>query len=322
MSLRELDRRVVPGWSAGLRRGLDTAQRGLGRLQRGGHAVRRAVLAPPPPTGRFAALRRLDDRFASSGPLGMVREVPQIGLLVAAAVFVSGAGVALARSGPHPPAAVPAVAVPAPSVLLGPAFGQTADRYVDQSRARAVTLSAQSPESQYVALVSFAIYVTPAQVRTLMGPLRVRRVYLRSRVTGALPEILPVPVEDVLVDLRRTYAALAVRKGAEQREFRKLAESISPQTKDEKQFKTFYLAAAVAAGKEAADYRAGCACVFAAVVSGPARALAELSVLQGVRAVELAQQGADVATLRVNPLLPEVRGVVKPIRTNGTGNGA
>ena len=322
MSLRSLDARILPGWAAALRRTLDRGARTRHRLRLRAHRTRRAVVRPPADEGAFAALRRLDDRYASSGPLGLVREVPQVGLLVAAALFVTGAGVALARSG-TPASAPPSVlSVPAPSPLLGPAIGSSVDGYVAQAKARAIALSAQTPDGQYVALVSFSGYFTPAQVAALVGPLRVRRAYLRSPHSGAEPEILPVPVKDLVPDLRQAYSGLAVRKAAEQREFRKLAESIASTTKEEAQFKAFYLAAAVTAGKEAAAYRAGCACVFEVVVSGPARVLTELLALQGVRAVELAAQGADVATLRVLPLLPETKGIVKPLRTPVGGNGA
>ncbi|MDP9101321.1 MAG: hypothetical protein M3N21_04150 [Actinomycetota bacterium] len=324
MNLRSLDQRYVPLWSAGLRRLVDDFHQRNHRARLHLSHVR-AVVVLPHESGPLVALRRLDDRFARRGPLGFVRDVPQIGLLVALAVFVAGAGLALARSGgsarlPSPPFQVAPIVAASP--LLGPPIGSTVDAYISRARQRAAAVSAQTPDGQYLALVSFAAYFTPTQIRVLMGPLLVRRAYLRSPRSGPNPEILPVPVMDLVPDLRKAYGALAVRKGVEQREFRKLAESIVVKTKEEAQFRSFYLAAAVTAGKEAAAYRAGCACVFEVVVSGPARILAGLPNLQGVRAVELAAMGAEASTLRVLPLLPEMKGLVKPTRSNGGGNGA
>src|SRR5687768_17915386 len=46
------------------------------------------------------ALHRLDERYASRGPLKLIRDVPQLGILAVAAVFLAGTGAALALSGP------------------------------------------------------------------------------------------------------------------------------------------------------------------------------------------------------------------------------
>ncbi|MDQ6650205.1 MAG: hypothetical protein M3Z02_08830, partial [Actinomycetota bacterium] len=50
-------------------------------------------------TGR-GALRRLDDRFAARGPLALLRDVPQLGLLVIAAIFLAASALAFSRRTP------------------------------------------------------------------------------------------------------------------------------------------------------------------------------------------------------------------------------
>lgn len=86
--LRDLDARVVPRLALALRSLLDAVRNGPARTHGDGSAPRRG------------ALRRLDDRFATVGPLAVLRDVPQLGVVVVLAVLLTGAGVVLARSDP------------------------------------------------------------------------------------------------------------------------------------------------------------------------------------------------------------------------------
>jgi hypothetical protein len=61
---------------------------------------------------------------------------------------------------------------------------------------------------------------------------------------------------------------------------------------------------------EASAYASDCACVFAVVVEGTARALAGLLDAPGVRGVEVAGRGTELPGLEVLPLWPEQTGVV------------
>lgn len=297
--LRDLDARVVPRAAARLRAAVDRA----GARRRAVREGARAVVAPSGPLGR------LDDRFARRGPLRLVRDVPQVGLGVALAVLLAGAGVALARNGDGPSS--PGTTRAAPEVrVLGPAVGAEVEDYLVTSRARAAALSQAQPEAEHVALVSLGEYRTPDDVADLLVGVEVERAFLR--VPSDTPgEVLTSDVEDLVGDLRALYAATAERKAEDQREFVRLARSLGAATEEQRQVRDFYELSAQIAGREATAYRTGCACVFAAVVRGTADALAELPALTGVRGVELAPRGVALEELRVQPLDPRQTGRVE-----------
>jgi len=127
--LRDLDAELVPRLAAALRSLLDGVRRRVD--------VGRAVAAPS--GGR--ALRRLDDRYASTGPLALLRDVPQLGLLLVAAVFLAGAGVALARSSPDRATdRQQAAGEQALPPELGPPVGADVDDHFETARARVLAL--------------------------------------------------------------------------------------------------------------------------------------------------------------------------------------
>lgn len=309
MRLDELDERLVPRLAVRLRAFVDGAGE---RRARAAGAVRDAVAVVFAP-GSTSRLRRLDDRYATHGPLALLRDVPQLGLLLVAAVFLAGSGVALERSGNQRNAASsrtdPDSMLP---TALGPDVGTKVADYVAATRKRAVLLSSGSPDGVYTALVSFTRYQTPAQTRLLLGELNVIRVLAHVPLPAA--EVLPIPVTSTLVeDVGVTFAAIAKRKLRDRQEFLNLATSITGTTKEEQQFKAFYGDAAATAGKEAAAYGKSCGCLFAALVRGKARDLAALPALPTVRAVDIGAGEPD--TLQIKPLLPEHKLIVtKPIQ--------
>ncbi|HVE73700.1 MAG TPA: hypothetical protein VNA30_01210 [Mycobacteriales bacterium] len=318
-ALRQIDERYVPRAAALLRHGIDSA-RATRRTARGRVVAAWDALLAPAPAGQPGALRRLDERFASRGPLAVMRDIPQLGLLVIAGLFLTGAGVALARSGPGNQDARQSAQSDQTPDILGPAAGLPITPYLDEARARAAKLSREEPDRDHVGLVLLSRYLTPKDTLALLREVQVRRVYLRAQIPDQVSEILSADtMGDVESQLDDLYAETARRKTADQKEFRGLAASIEPQTKEEAQFKQFYADASLTAGKEAAAYRSGCACVFGVVVEGPARLLAELPSLSGVRGVDIAPPGRALADLTVMPLLPENTGTVRPLPRPGGG---
>lgn len=288
--LRDLDDRVVPRAAARLR-----AVVGAGRALR----TRVATVAVPPGPG---VLRRLDERYARSGPLALLRDAPQAGLAVAGAVLLAGAGVAVARGGDPPPDRGSLVADS--SVALGPEVGDDVAAYVEGARKGAAALSADDPEAQHIALVSLTSGLQPDAVQALLEGLEVQRVYLK--VPSSDPgEVLSTDVEDLVPDLRALYAATADRKAEDREELVRLSRGIAPTTAEQTRLRDVYELSGRLAAREAQAYRKGCACVFAVVVRGSAAQLAALPALSGVRAVELAPEGVALEALRVRPLGPE-----------------
>jgi hypothetical protein len=313
--LDELDDRLVPRLAVRLRAWVDA---GADRRSRLDDRVRRTVAAVLDPAAA-SPLRALDERFASRGPLALLRDVPQLGLLLVAAVFLTGSGVALERSGARNNKAAQSGAVTEVPTTLGPAPGTKVATYLASTRKRAVIVSQTSPDGIYIALVSFSRYLTPEQTRRLLGDLEAKRVLAHVQLPNA--EVVPVPVTSTLVaDVDVTFSEISKRKVRDRKEFLNLAASITGDTKEERQFKAFYLDAAKTAAKEATAYGKGCACIFAAMVRGRARDLAALPALPGVRAVDIG--GGDNDTLQLQPLLPEQKVTVTRPVTPAAGNGA
>lgn len=269
------------------------------------------------PRGR---LSRLDDRYATAGPLALLRDVPQLGLLLVAAVFLTGASVALARSGGEQKAASAQQQIDATApTALGPDVGTSIDAYIADARKRAVLVSQGSPDGVYTAFVSFSKYLTPQQARLTLGELQVTKVVLHAQLPSA--DVLPVAVEDMVPDLKKVTSDVVRRKVQDASEFTKLARSIQPKSKEEQQFQAFYLAAAKQATLEGMVFRGSCPCVIGALVRGQARELAALPAIAGIRAVEIGGREDDDALL-LRPLAPEQQGVVTKIATPTAGNGA
>lgn len=255
-------------------------------------------------------LARLDERCSRSGPLALVREVPQLGLLVVVSVFF--AGVVVARNSDEAEDARQRGGVAA-ALALGPPVGSRIDDHFRTARERAVAVARGDPEGRYLALVSLSDERTPVEAQRLVAEngLTARRVYLRAPVGGELAEVLPVQMSgDLVAALTGAYEQTASRKAEEQRQLVSLAQSI--ESAGDADFKMFYEDAARAADQEVAAYRSACACVFALVVDARAAELAALASVPGVRGVELAPRGAELAALDITPLVPEATGVVEP----------
>ena len=298
MNLRELDARLVPRAAAGLRALLD------------GVAERRGAA-----TGRLAASRlgRLDDRFAARGPLRLLREVPQLGLPLAALLFLTGAGVALSQRDDGTTGAQRTVAegarAPELGLVLGPPVGADAEAHLAQGAGR---LSELDPRARHLALVSLRSAVTPAQTGALLdrAGLVLERAYLRADVPGRPEEVLFQTPGDVVSGLQQVFSATATRKADEQRDLLATAATLDGGTDQQLELKAMYEQDASTAGAEAAAYRAGCACVFALIVNGDVQSLLALLDLPEARGVEAAPRGAGVAALSVRPLRPAETGTI------------
>lgn len=261
-------------------------------------------------------LRELDERFLSLRALSLLREFPQLGLLLIGTVFLSGTTVVFVRGGPDGGAgSAQGAAEGGLALRLGPPVGSNIDEHFAVARDRAVAATSDEPQGRLLALLSLSRPVTPAEAEQLatQNGLTVRRVYLRAPVTAGLAEVVPVEVPgNLLSGLAAAFGQTVQRKIEEQREFASLAESIDPANAADAEFRKVYEADAKAAGEEAAAYGTPCACLFTLVVEGRAAGLIGLAALPAVRGVELARPGAALTALDILPLFPEVTGVVPP----------
>src|SRR3954454_5468415 len=206
-------------------------------------------------------------------------------MLLVAAIFVTGAGVALARSGGEQRAATQQQQIDASTpTALGPEVGTSIDAYIAQARKRAAIVSQGSPDRVYTAFVSFSKYLTPQRAQLALGELQVTKVILHAHLPTA--DVLPVSVNQLVPDVKKVSEDVVRRKTQDAVEFEKLARSITPKSKEEAQFQSFYLAAAKQARAEAAAYKGDCACVIGVLIRGQARELAALPAISGIRVVE------------------------------------
>lgn len=267
------------------------------------------------------SLAQLDARLTRSGPLALVRDVPQVGFVVIAAVFLAGAGTAVSQEADRNRVARQASA-DQQQVLntdgeqligrstLGPDVGDDTTIYTADA-ASSLAAAVKAGQGSRVALVSLGGYRTPDQIVALTRGVQVQRVYLRAKAAGPEAAQLPVDIKgDLLGDLDRAYATAVTGRLAAQKAYQGYVDTLDVTTSDEQRFKDLYVTFARATGIEAAQYKARCACAFAAIVKGSPAQLAALPARAGVRAVEVADKGQAIGDLLVQPLLPEIKGVV------------
>ena len=309
MRLRDLDQVWVPRMARRVGRLADRAARRRERAQELAQSL------------DADALRRLDERMTRRGVLGVVREVPQLGIAVIALLLFVSCVVAgkmeadqqrqqnASSSGPVTPSEE---VQPAAGTALGPDVGGTTGEYEADAATSLTNALKDAPDARHVALISLDRYLTPAQTVSLFSGYDVKRVFLRSRAAGKEAAQLPVEIKAELgPELAKAYQTTAKSRRDAQKAYQGYVDTIDVTTREEQLFKDQYIAFARSTGIEARDYASQCACVFAVVVEDGADALQVLTTRPGVRAVELADKGQTLGALQVRPLLPETRGVIK-----------
>jgi hypothetical protein len=271
---------------------------------------------PPPATGPLPVilrLRALDDRWAGSGPLAVLREVPQVGAVLIAALVLGNAATVRARAPHHPPPVAtesPGTSseLPDPALddHLGPRLGEDVKAYIAAAKRHLDREGAGQPDASVVAVVQLTEYRTPVQVRELLGRIPVTRVLFRAPLRLPLGEAHESEVKDLVPDTRKAMARFAARREAEAHELLKVAATIEndPEQKaDQEKDARLYQ-------REAAVLKGPCACVFAVVVRAPYRLLFDLAANPNVRVVDAGSPGVDESGYDYSGLLPEETRVV------------
>ncbi|HUR13144.1 MAG TPA: hypothetical protein VM097_01495 [Mycobacteriales bacterium] len=303
MSLRQLDERYLPRAAAWLRVRLDTVSTAVQR--------RRAAAAG-------WDLVSLDARFAGRKPLSLLRSQPVLALVVVGAVLAGGVGAALVQERDEPGGTGPRSANEPPGqgalphgAVLGPQVGDRTRGYVRESTDGLVDAVRDAPGATRVALVSLSSYRTPEQADALLSGFTVRRAYLRAKAAGKEAAALPVEVAGPLLPaLRRAYVETARSRTSAQRSYQGYVDTLRPNSTQDRAFRDLYAAFARSSGIEAREYTRNCACVYAVLVTASPVLLLSLNARPGVRAVEVAARGLSLLQVQVQPLLPEVEGVV------------
>jgi hypothetical protein len=301
VTLKDLDDRYLPVAAARLRTWIERA--GARRSQA------QALLADWSPTA-------LDTRYAGRAPFATLRRRPLLGLAVASAVLATGVAVAVVREGEGgrtgigPTDALPRIDVPQ-GALLGPRVGDRTSDYLRSATEHLVDAVHTTPNGTRVALVSFTDYRTPQQVESLLSGFPVRRAFLRAKAAGKEAAVLPVDVRgDLLGSLRTAYAQTATSRAAAQKSYQGYVDTLRPNSTQDRAFRDLYAAFARSSGIEAREYAHDCACVYAVLVSSTPTLLLSLNARAGVRSVEVAGPGLGVLQVQVQPLLPDITGVV------------
>ncbi|MFR9777670.1 hypothetical protein ACL02O_16640 [Micromonospora sp. MS34] len=191
---------------------------------------------------------------------------------------------------------------------VGVADGDAIPAYLRTAADQLARLDAASPGSW--ALVSFARYLTPAQTATALGGTPVSAVVARVPLPGRQTEIVRLAAMRLPDDVVAGMAELADRKDREAADYR--ARAAAPAASADPGLRRVYGTGASVSSREAAAYRAGCACVYAAVVRDAPDALRALATRPAVRGVDPAPEVRRLDRTVFTPPLPEQRDVARP----------
>ncbi|MEV4352565.1 hypothetical protein AB0J83_49575 [Actinoplanes sp. NPDC049596] len=189
-------------------------------------------------------------------------------------------------------------------VRVGVVQGQTVPGYLDSSRTELGALAEPSAPAvgDVWALVSLAEYVTPGRLPDLLQGAAVAQVYARVPTPGQHTQVVRIPVYRLPADVLTGMLDAAIVRDNEKAAYDQLASKLPAA---EGRAREAYAAAARTAALEAAAYRSGCACVFAAVVRGAPAALQGVAARAGVRAVDPAPEVRSLDRTEFRPPLPE-----------------
>jgi hypothetical protein len=196
---------------------------------------------------------------------------------------------------------------------VGVAEGDAIPAYLRAAADELARLDAPAPGSW--ALVSFARYLTPAQAAGTLGGAPVSAVVARVPLPGRQTEIVRIAALRLPEDVVAGMAEVAARKDREAADYR--ARAAAPAAAADPELRRVYDSGASVSAREAAAYRAGCACVYAAVVRDTPDALRGLATRPGVRGVDPAPEARRLDRTVFTPPLPEQREVARPPADSG-----
>jgi hypothetical protein len=230
---------------------------------------------------------------------------------VVAGIAVVSAGVLLLGALWVSQREAPPAAVPGDVIRVGVVSGQSVGVYLAQSRAELTALTDPSAPAagDTWALVSMDTYLSPWRLPAVLQGAPAAQVYTRVPLAGAQTSVVRIPVYGLPSDLLAGMLTAAAQREQERAEYQQLSRRLGDDVSQDRARQAYESSAATAAA-EAAAYRAGCSCVFGAVVHAAPAVLREIAERPGVRAVDPAPEVRSLDRTEFCPPLPEQDGTV------------
>jgi|GEM_PF-4189370 len=199
-----------------------------------------------------------------------------------------------------------------PGIHVGVSTGDDIHDYIATRRSRldsAIAADAlrDDPTPRY-ALVSFASYLPPSQLDTLLEGVDAAEVFLRARPAGVVEASVRLIPEDVVKAMAVHTRDLDVAAADLQTQI----QGLTNRTPNEIALAATYRDRLGADLREMTDYAEQCDCAFGAVVHGSLATLNTLSQRTGIRVVDLVPLTPDVSRDTFMPLLPDQNGTANP----------
>ncbi|BCY06638.1 hypothetical protein L3i22_017260 [Actinoplanes sp. L3-i22] len=201
---------------------------------------------------------------------------------------------------------------PGDVVRVGVVEGQTVGGYLNSARRELSMLTDPSGPAagDTWALVSLRDYTAPGQLAALLADAAVAQVYARVPLPDARTQVSLIPVYTMPADVTTGMLDAALVRDQEQADYSRLERSLPGEGQREQRLRQTYATAARTAAREAAAYREGCSCVFAAVIRAAPATLDGIASRPGVRAVDPAPEVRSLDRTEFRPPLPEESGTV------------
>ncbi|MET8307690.1 hypothetical protein [Micromonospora sp. NPDC005173] len=202
---------------------------------------------------------------------------------------------------------------------VGVVDGDSVPGYLRSAAADLAALPTAAPatgDGTY-ALVTLGAYLPPQRLAAVLGDVPVSTVFGRVPLPGRQTEIVKIPALRVPDDVVAGMEQVAVRKDTEAADYRARAAAVSGDGAAERELREGYASGADVAAAEAAAYRTGCACVYAAVVRATPGVLRGVAARPDVRAVDPAPEVYRLDRTVFTPPLPEQHDVVRPPADSG-----
>ncbi|WP_433794233.1 hypothetical protein [Actinoplanes sp. CA-252034] len=207
----------------------------------------------------------------------------------------------------------PAGEEPGDLLRVGVVEGQSVSGYLRSSRDELTRLKdTPGPVAETWALVAFNRYATADGLPGMLAGAQVAEVYTRVPLEDARTPVLRIPVVELPADVTAGMIGAARARDREQADYQRLGGELTGDGRTEARLRTAYESAARLAAQEAAAYRAGCECVFAAVVRATPAVLDGISARPWVRVVDPAPEVSRLDRTEFRPPLPEEVDLASP----------